>query len=169
SAARSALPRPALPQPGRRVLLSIQDVINLSGTFPPGDSWDNPLNSMPYGGYAFQQWLGTISQAAPQSLGSWGTNRSWIGEQWCTGMCGRTLGNALLPPNSQYCNADINTWGQGDWDTPGMWTFSSYHPGGANMLMADGSVHFLKSSVSMMTVWQLGSCAQGEVISSNSY
>jgi prepilin-type processing-associated H-X9-DG protein len=149
--------------------LSIQDVINLAGTYPPGAAWDSPLMSMPYGGAAFQQWLNVIAQQAPLSLGDWNTNRSWIGEQWVTGMCGRTLGNAMLPPNSQYCNADINTWGQGDWDTPGMWTFSSYHPGGAHMLLGDGSVRFLKSSTNMSIVWQLGSAGGGEVVTSDSY
>jgi prepilin-type N-terminal cleavage/methylation domain-containing protein/prepilin-type processing-associated H-X9-DG protein len=46
---------------------------------------------------------------------------------------------------------------------------SSNHPGGANFLFADGSVHFLKSSVSIRTYWQLGTKANGEVISSDSY
>jgi len=149
--------------------LSIQDVINLQGTFPPGSDWDHPLNNMPYGGNAFRQWLNTIVAAAPGTLGSWGDNRSWIGEQWCTGMPGRTLGTTLLPPNSPYPNADINTWGQGDWDTPGMWNLSSHHSGGANVMMGDGSVRFLKSSLGMMTLWQLGTAAGGEVVSSDSY
>jgi prepilin-type processing-associated H-X9-DG protein len=46
---------------------------------------------------------------------------------------------------------------------------SSNHPGGANILMADGSVRFLKNSVSQLTVWALGSRNRGEVISSDSY
>jgi prepilin-type N-terminal cleavage/methylation domain-containing protein/prepilin-type processing-associated H-X9-DG protein len=149
--------------------LSIQDVINLQNVFPPGSSWDSPLNIMPYGAVPFQQWLNTVAQTAPTTLGSWGDNRSWIGEQWCTGMPGRTLGTSLLPPNSPYPNADINTWGQGDWDTPGMWNFSSYHPGGANMMMGDGSVKFIKNSLSMQTIWQIGSASGGEVVSADSY
>ena len=35
--------------------------------------------------------------------------------------------------------------------------------------MADGSVRFLKNSVNQLTLWGLGSRAQGEVISSDSY
>jgi hypothetical protein len=35
--------------------------------------------------------------------------------------------------------------------------------------MADGSVHFLKDSTNMLTVWALGSRAQGEVISADAY
>ncbi len=36
-------------------------------------------------------------------------------------------------------------------------------------MMADGSVRFLKSSVAWNTLWALGSRAQGEVVSSDSY
>ena len=50
-----------------------------------------------------------------------------------------------------------------------MWGLSSYHPGGANVLMCDGSVRFLKNSTNQATIWALGSRAQGEVISSDSY
>ena len=46
---------------------------------------------------------------------------------------------------------------------------NSIHPGGANFLFADGSVHFLKSSIAMKTYWALGTKANGEVISSDSY
>jgi len=47
--------------------------------------------------------------------------------------------------------------------------FKSYHPGGSNILFADGSVHFLKNSISLVTYNALGSRAGGEVISSDSY
>jgi prepilin-type N-terminal cleavage/methylation domain-containing protein/prepilin-type processing-associated H-X9-DG protein len=46
---------------------------------------------------------------------------------------------------------------------------SSYHPGGVNALFADGSVHFVKNSVSAVTWYSLGTIAGGEVISSDSY
>jgi len=47
--------------------------------------------------------------------------------------------------------------------------FVSLHPGGANFLFADGSVHFLKKSISMFVYVALGSRAGGEVISSDAY
>jgi hypothetical protein len=37
------------------------------------------------------------------------------------------------------------------------------------MLMGDGSVKFLKNSVSKQIVWTLGSIAYGEVISADAY
>jgi prepilin-type N-terminal cleavage/methylation domain-containing protein/prepilin-type processing-associated H-X9-DG protein len=45
----------------------------------------------------------------------------------------------------------------------------SRHPGGVNSLFGDGSVHFMKSSISPLTWVQLGSISGGEVISSDSY
>jgi prepilin-type N-terminal cleavage/methylation domain-containing protein/prepilin-type processing-associated H-X9-DG protein len=47
--------------------------------------------------------------------------------------------------------------------------FVSFHPGGANMLFSDGSVKFLKNSISMPTYCALGSRAGGEVISADAY
>jgi prepilin-type N-terminal cleavage/methylation domain-containing protein/prepilin-type processing-associated H-X9-DG protein len=46
---------------------------------------------------------------------------------------------------------------------------SSYHSGGVNTLFADGSVKFVKNSISPFTWRALGSIAGGEVISADSY
>jgi prepilin-type N-terminal cleavage/methylation domain-containing protein/prepilin-type processing-associated H-X9-DG protein len=45
----------------------------------------------------------------------------------------------------------------------------SYHPGGVNCLMGDGSVRFIKDSVNGLTWRALGTIAGGEVISGDSY
>ena len=45
----------------------------------------------------------------------------------------------------------------------------SFHPGGANMLFADGSVHFIKESVNQLTIVALITRAGGEIISSDQY
>jgi len=47
--------------------------------------------------------------------------------------------------------------------------FVSMHPGGSNMLFGDGSVRFLKNSISLITYCALGSRAGGEVVSSDAY
>jgi prepilin-type processing-associated H-X9-DG protein len=48
-------------------------------------------------------------------------------------------------------------------------TSRSYHPGGVNALMGDGSVRFIKSSISG-TIWRaLGTIAGAEVISADSF
>ncbi len=47
--------------------------------------------------------------------------------------------------------------------------FQSAHPGGANFLMGDGSVKFLKQSISLTTYCALGSRNGNEVISAGDY
>lgn len=57
---------------------------------------------------------------------------------------GRPLWNGLstvLPPNSPSCMADDRGW---QW---GLWSASSYHPGGVNVVMLDGSVHFISETI----------------------
>ncbi len=75
-----------------------------------------------------------------------------------------------LPPNSPLYDCGTAA------DTTALNNFSrthlaarSYHPGGANAAMADGSVHFFKNSVSLLTWNALGTRAGGEVLSSDSY
>jgi prepilin-type N-terminal cleavage/methylation domain-containing protein/prepilin-type processing-associated H-X9-DG protein len=48
-------------------------------------------------------------------------------------------------------------------------TPNSNHPGGVNVGFCDGSVHFIKDSISVQTWWALGTRNFGEVISSDSY
>jgi len=77
------------------------------------------------------------------------------------------LYNHVGPPNSRRCsNAPPNTWSLDLWGTEPP---TSFHPGGVNMCMTDGSVRFIKNSVSLATWWALGTKAGGEVISSDSY
>jgi prepilin-type N-terminal cleavage/methylation domain-containing protein/prepilin-type processing-associated H-X9-DG protein len=149
-----------------------QDVINLRQNAPGiGDYWGNPLANMPDGAVPFQQWLDLCAGFAPASTqGSepWRTNMSYLGQNWNQGMFGWTLGNTLLPPNSRYPNCRTCSW-DGDWDCPGMYTLSSYHPGGCNAAFADGSVRFIKASTGRDIIWAIGSRDQGEAISQESY
>jgi prepilin-type N-terminal cleavage/methylation domain-containing protein/prepilin-type processing-associated H-X9-DG protein len=151
-------------------ILSIQDVINI-GTDPPGitgDGWGDPKMNMPAGSANLLNWMNQCAGFAPKSLGSGNTNMSYLGRNWNQGMFGWTLGNTLLAPNSGYFNCRMCGW-NGDWDCPGHYGLSSYHPGGGNIAMADGSVRFLKSSTAYNIIWALGSRAQGEVVSSDAY
>lgn len=148
--------------------LSLQDVIK-AGARPGGqDQWGNPNAAMPAGATALKDWLNLCASRAPSSVGSWQNNLSHIGSNWNQGMFGWTLGNVLQPPNPPYPNCRTETW-DGDFDQPGMYGLSSYHPGGANVAMADGSVRFLKNSTAERTVWALGTRDGGEVISADSY
>jgi len=41
--------------------------------------------------------------------------------------------------------------------------FSSYHPGGANFVMVDGSVRMLQNGINLLTFTQLGTKSGGDV------
>ena len=87
------------------------------------------------------------------------------GESWFHGAMAMTLFNTIAPPNSAkwtYCSnatGSTSTYSEAD----------SYHSGGINTLFADGSVKFIKSSISRTTWWALGTKGNGEVLSSDSY
>jgi prepilin-type processing-associated H-X9-DG protein len=48
-------------------------------------------------------------------------------------------------------------------------TADSYHPGGVNALMGDGSVKFIKDPINQRIWWALGTKSGGEVLSADSY
>jgi prepilin-type N-terminal cleavage/methylation domain-containing protein/prepilin-type processing-associated H-X9-DG protein len=94
------------------------------------------------------------------------------GQRWAQNDPSFTLFNTIVPPSStQYpfgwCElgaASSNNSLSGQYQNA-----NSNHPGGANFLFCDGSVHFIKSSIALKTYWALGTKANGEVISSDSY
>jgi prepilin-type N-terminal cleavage/methylation domain-containing protein/prepilin-type processing-associated H-X9-DG protein len=94
------------------------------------------------------------------------------GMRWAQNDPSFSLFNTIVPPNStQYpfgwCALGAVTSNN---STAGQYqNASSNHPGGANFLFCDGGVRFIKSSISMRTYWALGTKANGEVISSDSY
>jgi prepilin-type processing-associated H-X9-DG protein len=68
----------------------------------------------------------------------------------------------VMPPNQPACavTADFGV-------VDSFIGASSFHSGGANVLMLDGSVRFLKSSIDLKTWNALGTRAGGEVISAD--
>jgi prepilin-type processing-associated H-X9-DG protein len=115
---------------------------------------------------SFPAWV----QGCAAALQTARTNHtSRLGEAWIFDIVAFSLGNVLLPPNPQYPNCDSSTVASNTTQNPGMFGLSSRHPGGCNVLMCDGSVRFLKDSVNQPTLWALGSIAQGEVVSADSY
>jgi prepilin-type processing-associated H-X9-DG protein len=98
--------------------------------------------------------------------GSWLNGFSWaLGYEWHTANSSYHHYNT---PNKLSClnSADPGgLWG----GTSGMLTASSNHPGGVNVCLTDGSVRFIKDSVSLQTWWAIGTRNGGEVLSSDSY
>jgi prepilin-type N-terminal cleavage/methylation domain-containing protein/prepilin-type processing-associated H-X9-DG protein len=112
------------------------------------------------------QWLGTCSAAAsPATSSARGPRTTTLGQYWAVGLPMLTMGNVVVAPNPKSPNCAFTN----SYDSQGAYGLSSFHPGGCNVTFGDGSVRFLKDSVSLPTLWALGSRAQGEVISSDSY
>jgi prepilin-type N-terminal cleavage/methylation domain-containing protein/prepilin-type processing-associated H-X9-DG protein len=57
----------------------------------------------------------------------------------------------------------------GPCNTLGQWGFRSFHPGGGNFAMADGSVKFIKNSINLVTYRALGTRNLGEIVSADQY
>jgi prepilin-type processing-associated H-X9-DG protein len=121
--------------------------------------------SMPAGSGPFLQWIATCTANLRSDRSG---NTGFVGNLWAAGLPQFSMGNLLLPPNSNYVNCNSGVTGTGI-RYPSCYKLSSFHPGGANILMCDGSGRFLKNSISQPMVWALGSRAQGEVISADAY
>ena len=100
--------------------------------------------------------------------------QSYRGNYWAWGAESMSIFNTIIPPSStQYqwgtCRFGCGGCGIRSSDHSHLTNATSNHPGGANVAMADGQVLFIKSSISMQTWWSLGTKANGEVVSSDSY
>ncbi len=73
-------------------------------------------------------------------------------------------------PNGEYPDIDINSRREkiGGPSFAAI-TARSYHPGGVNALLGDGSVRFVKSTINGFTWRALGSVAGGEVVSADAF
>ncbi len=83
-----------------------------------------------------------------------------VGAPWAEAYHSTTLYYHSAPPNSRSCMFPPSRI---------MTTANSKHPGGVNVLLADGSVRFIKSSVDLATWRAIGTSAYGEVVSSDAY
>ena len=94
-------------------------------------------------------------------------NNVW---EWNSGANGTTI--PINYPSGQSCSLAGNGWGSTNFGSRCAYAnvgFKSHHPGGANFLFVDGSVHFLKATINIFTYCALGSRAAGEIVSSDSY
>ena len=112
-------------------------------------------------------------KALPGSTPGFGNLAPANGNFWISGNANSALMwdsyNHWITPNSPGCDnsADGNTGGWGSY-TDGM-PPSSNHSGGVNVGMSDGSVKFIKNTISYQAWWGLGTRNGGEVLSSDSY
>jgi prepilin-type N-terminal cleavage/methylation domain-containing protein/prepilin-type processing-associated H-X9-DG protein len=96
-----------------------------------------------------------------------GTIDNQRGKTWFHGSMAFTMIQTVTTPNSvqwTYCSG-ANGSGSAA-------TFSesdSYHPGGVNVLIGDGSVRFIKSSINQLIWMALGTKSNGEIIGADQF
>jgi prepilin-type processing-associated H-X9-DG protein len=89
------------------------------------------------------------------------------GDDWMHNNCAQGgCYSHIMTPNTKACFFGNETSSHTYYTIVGV---SSNHNGGVNVGMLDGSVRFIKNSVSQTTWWALATKAGGEVISSDSY
>jgi prepilin-type N-terminal cleavage/methylation domain-containing protein/prepilin-type processing-associated H-X9-DG protein len=123
------------------------------------------------GGYTQAQAYAILQKcnSLPGTTGStctWGNGYVWVtAYPWYISTNGY---NHYGTPNKNSC-ADPNDAQSWFVNSHGVGPPTSNHPGGVNVCMADGSVHFIKDSVNYITWWALGTRNQGEVIDQSTY
>jgi prepilin-type processing-associated H-X9-DG protein len=100
--------------------------------------------------------------------GSGGSLDTQRGENWAHGCMAMTLFNTIATPNA-YSDEWTHCSSIGSTALADLSNADSYHPGGVNTLMLDGSVKFIKDSINWLTWWSLGTKGNGEVISASSF
>jgi len=85
---------------------------------------------------------------------------------WIDTNNGQGFTNTLVPINFDTCQTDLSA---SPCNHSCNWTtemgFRSRHPGGAQFLFGDGSVHFLTESIDHQTYQHLGAKSDGEAVS----
>jgi prepilin-type N-terminal cleavage/methylation domain-containing protein/prepilin-type processing-associated H-X9-DG protein len=142
------------------------------GTNTPGGS--SALIATPNGAYdvstAYNAAIADLNACQAAIMSATNVNQDDKGEEWAADDFAFSLFNTVVPPSSlQYSFGCCNWSPYSGCDDGYFASANSNHPGGANFLFADGSVHFLKSSINIKTYWALGTKAGGEVISADQY
>ncbi len=145
------------------------DIAGTGNFLGGGDrNMNTPNANMPQGQAVIEGWLqqcvANYRSGTPFANGQ----RSYNGSLWHVGNYSDALGNFVLPPNSAYpdCMAyDTNS----AFDVSGLSGSHSFHSGGANAAMGDGSVKFIKSSVARTVIWSAASMSGGDVVSGDAF
>ncbi len=111
------------------------------------------------------------NQAIQACSAAWNSGTATLsferGEDWAHGAMAYTMFNTIATPNANNSN-----WSNCSTATASVSTLvnsDSYHSGGINACMGDGSVKFIKNSINQSTWWSLGTRGNGEVISADQY
>ncbi|HWE35050.1 MAG TPA: DUF1559 domain-containing protein [Isosphaeraceae bacterium] len=146
------------------------------GAFVDGMSNTLALSEKPIGSGAeavyspFRDWVATNGSSSGASSNNWALICSQLADQSAknfdagrTWMIDASLFTRFLP--SVPPNSLVPDCGPSDHASNGIFAARSYHPGGVNAALADGSVRWFSSGVAPATWRALGTRAGGELVS----
>ena len=141
-----------------------ESIIGSNSNSPPSPNAPNPQEivvqtASGISGFAdtFKYIPLTTAECASSTSYRWDRQTNWI-----EGDYRHTLYDHYLTPNSSTYDClrgPLHGWR----------TARSRHPGGVNILFADGSVRFIKNSVNLAAWQAIGTVAGGEVVSSDAF
>ena len=110
--------------------------------------------------YQSEPLVSSCARAGPKVSPRFVSPVEWSGERWGDGNVFYTRYQHVLTPNRPSCILGGNE----DFDSPVLSTATSRHPGGVNLLRADGSARFVGDSIAP-AVWRaLGTIAGRETV-----
>ena len=136
---------------------------------------EKPIGTEARGTYSpYRDWVDRIATPGDGSADAWMERCSQLrmddsgfkpvfdaGGGWLAVITSHTLFLASAPPNSLVPDCSMGLSVPSD----GIFAARSYHPGGVNAAMADGSVRWVSSSIAIATWRALGTRSGGEIIS----
>jgi len=137
-----------------------------NGNYQPGDvvrgiSMSPIRDAYPQGGVLYD--AAAIDAYGVRCEAGITNQHSHGGREWMAPMMAQTVFNTLAPPNWKWPSCQ-DCSGCGWMDSSGVFPARSYHPGGANHTMADGSVRFISETIDGQPYCFLGNRKDGQVV-----
>jgi len=104
-----------------------------------------------------------VEQYGQQCNGGIGNHHSHGGREWICPQPSQTVFNTLAPPNWHWPTCQ-DCGGCGWMDSDGVFPARSYHPGGVNHGLADGSIRMIANDIDHQLYQHLGTRSGGETV-----
>jgi len=113
-------------------------------------------------GYSATMWAQTVVNSYASSCSSASSKYASTRRGWMQGCTAQTIFTTMVPPN--WAAPDCTSTSGGDYDGTGVYAARSRHTGGAQGLLADGSVRFIGDNIDLTTWQRVGHISDGNIV-----